>query len=98
MLKLKFLKFIFPDGTTCTNPCTPNPCPGGGACSNTFTSPFYSCGCPNGYSGSACDIRKRKYINMIKDFLEKKGFFFLERLEKRRFLHLKRLIKLLNFK
>jgi hypothetical protein len=39
-------------------PCDSNPCQNNGTCSNNKndTSPYYTCGCPYGYSGQDCQI------------------------------------------
>ena len=36
-------------------PCDSNPCQSSGICSNIDVSPYYSCKCVNGYTGSTCD-------------------------------------------
>jgi hypothetical protein len=39
------------------DPCSVDPCHNSGTCSNSDDEPYYSCDCPNGYSGQNCDIR-----------------------------------------
>jgi hypothetical protein len=54
-------------------PCDSNPCQNNGTCSNNKndTSPYYTCGCPYGYSGQDCQIG-------IKILMKKSLFFHLK--------------------
>lgn len=38
------------------HPCLPNPCLGGGTCSNLAPRVGFSCACPAGYAGSFCQL------------------------------------------
>lgn len=43
-------------GSTCINPCSPNPCKNNGQCLPTGDSKLYKCVCPTGFKGNNCEI------------------------------------------
>jgi hypothetical protein len=56
--------------------CDSNPCQNNGTCSNNKNapSPYYTCGCPYGYSGQDCQIGIK--------ILMKKSIFFYSKIKK----------------